>query len=267
VSCDGLRGYDWSDQAGEGPTNYALIAYSTSSASSSDSEGLGYNAVPPPHTGLFLPPKLDLSYTGLEELFNEPKTKKSKDESNEIEPESVRKGSDALIIEDWVSDDEEEMVEKKEVKHSINWINFVKATTDNNPKETVKNGEQPKQNTHRKRGNQRNWNGMMSHMHMIGNMSFLTDYEEINGVYVAFGGNAKGEKITGKGKIKIGKLDFKNVYFVRERNPQEHLPDKGVIDSGYSRHMTGNMYFLIDYKEIDRGYVAFGGNPKKGNRL
>ncbi|GKC00241.1 reverse transcriptase domain-containing protein [Tanacetum coccineum] len=28
--------------------------------------------------------------------------------------------------------------------------------------------------------------------------------------------------------------------------------------------MTGNMSYLIDYKEIDRGYVAFGGNPKGG---
>nr|GEW72815.1 ribonuclease H-like domain-containing protein [Tanacetum cinerariifolium] len=90
---------------------------------------------------------------GLEELFNEPKTKKSKDKSNDVEPESVRKDSDAPFIKDWVSDDEEEKVEKKEVKPSINRIHFVKATTDNNPRETVKNGEQPKQNTHRKRDN------------------------------------------------------------------------------------------------------------------
>nr|GEY14346.1 hypothetical protein [Tanacetum cinerariifolium] len=114
-------------------------------------KGLGSNAVPPPHTGLFLPPKSDLSYTRLEELFNEPKTKKSKDKSNDVEPESIRKGSDATIIEDWVLDDEEENVEKKEVKPSIKWINFVKDTIDNNPRKTVKNGEQPKQNTHRKR--------------------------------------------------------------------------------------------------------------------
>ncbi|GJS12233.1 putative ribonuclease H-like domain-containing protein [Tanacetum coccineum] len=40
--------------------------------------------------------------------------------------------------------------------------------------------------------------------------------------------------------------------------------DKGVIDSGCSRHMTGNMYYLTDYKEIDGGYVAFGSNPKGG---
>nr|GEV23495.1 hypothetical protein [Tanacetum cinerariifolium] len=47
-------------------------------------------------------------------------------------------------------------------------------------------------------------------------------------------------------------------------NPQIDLQDQGVIDSGCSRHMTGNMSYLIDYKKIDEGYVAFGGNPKKG---
>nr|GEV61097.1 hypothetical protein [Tanacetum cinerariifolium] len=47
-------------------------------------------------------------------------------------------------------------------------------------------------------------------------------------------------------------------------NPQIDLHDKGVIDSGCSRHMTGNMSYLIDYEEINRGYVAFGGNPKGG---
>ncbi|GJX95382.1 putative ribonuclease H-like domain-containing protein [Tanacetum coccineum] len=52
--------------------------------------------------------------------------------------------------------------------------------------------------------------------HMIGNMSYLTNYEEIDGGYVTFGGNPKRGKITGKCTIKTGNLDFKNVYFVRE---------------------------------------------------
>nr|GEX36204.1 hypothetical protein [Tanacetum cinerariifolium] len=47
-------------------------------------------------------------------------------------------------------------------------------------------------------------------------------------------------------------------------NPQMDLHDQGVIDSGCSRHMTGNMSYPTDYKEIDGGYVAFGGNPKGG---
>nr|GEW54431.1 putative ribonuclease H-like domain-containing protein [Tanacetum cinerariifolium] len=52
--------------------------------------------------------------------------------------------------------------------------------------------------------------------HMTGNMSYLSDSEEINGGYVAFGGNPKGGKITGKGKIRTEKLDFDDVYFVKE---------------------------------------------------
>nr|GEU47029.1 retrovirus-related Pol polyprotein from transposon TNT 1-94 [Tanacetum cinerariifolium] len=52
--------------------------------------------------------------------------------------------------------------------------------------------------------------------HIIRNMSYLSDFEELNGGYVAFGGNPKGGKIIGKGKIKTGKLDFDDVYFVKE---------------------------------------------------
>ncbi|GKE10287.1 hypothetical protein Tco_1413838 [Tanacetum coccineum] len=51
---------------------------------------------------------------------------------------------------------------------------------------------------------------------MTGNISYLTDYEEIDGGFVAFGGNSKGRKITRKGKIKTGKLDFEDVYFVKK---------------------------------------------------
>ncbi|GJT18622.1 putative ribonuclease H-like domain-containing protein [Tanacetum coccineum] len=47
-------------------------------------------------------------------------------------------------------------------------------------------------------------------------------------------------------------------------NPQQDLKDKGVINSGCSRHMTGNKSYLTDYEEIDRGFVAFGGNSKGG---
>nr|GEX36839.1 retrovirus-related Pol polyprotein from transposon TNT 1-94 [Tanacetum cinerariifolium] len=47
-------------------------------------------------------------------------------------------------------------------------------------------------------------------------------------------------------------------------NPQQALKDKGVIDSGCSRNMTGNMSYLSNFKELNGGYVAFGGNPKGG---
>nr|GEY81884.1 ribonuclease H-like domain-containing protein [Tanacetum cinerariifolium] len=46
--------------------------------------------------------------------------------------------------------------------------------------------------------------------------------------------------------------------WVSERNPQQDLKDKGLIDSRCSRHMTENISYLTDYKEIDGGFVAFG---------
>ncbi|GJX90912.1 ribonuclease H-like domain-containing protein [Tanacetum coccineum] len=51
---------------------------------------------------------------------------------------------------------------------------------------------------------------------------------------------------------------------VSKGNPQMDLQDKGVIDSGCSRHMTRNLSYLTNYEEIDGGYIAFGGNPKGG---
>ncbi|GJT83799.1 ribonuclease H-like domain-containing protein [Tanacetum coccineum] len=54
--------------------------------------------------------------------------------------------------------------------------------------------------------------------HMTGNKAYLSDYEDFNGGFVAFGSDPKGGKITGKGKIKTANLDFDDVYFVDELN-------------------------------------------------
>nr|GEY59208.1 putative ribonuclease H-like domain-containing protein [Tanacetum cinerariifolium] len=50
--------------------------------------------------------------------------------------------------------------------------------------------------------------------HMTGNISYLSDNEPFEGGYVSFGQG--GCKITGKGTIKTSKLEFKNVYFVKD---------------------------------------------------
>ncbi|GJT82542.1 putative ribonuclease H-like domain-containing protein [Tanacetum coccineum] len=52
--------------------------------------------------------------------------------------------------------------------------------------------------------------------HMTGIYSYHIDYQDIDGRFVAFAGSPKGGKITGKGKIRTGKLDFEDVYFVKE---------------------------------------------------
>ncbi|GJU31383.1 hypothetical protein Tco_1174972 [Tanacetum coccineum] len=40
--------------------------------------------------------------------------------------------------------------------------------------------------------------------------------------------------------------------------------DTRFIDSGCSRHMTGNIAYLLDFKEFDGGYVTFGGGAHGG---
>nr|GFA73218.1 hypothetical protein [Tanacetum cinerariifolium] len=52
-------------------------------------------------------------------------------------------------------------------------------------------------------------------------MSYLSDFEELNGGYIAFGGNPKGGKISGKGKIKTVPLRVpreNNMYNVNLQN-------------------------------------------------
>ncbi|GJT13540.1 ribonuclease H-like domain-containing protein [Tanacetum coccineum] len=40
--------------------------------------------------------------------------------------------------------------------------------------------------------------------------------------------------------------------------------DQGYVDSGFSRHMTGNISYLLDFQEFDGGYVTFGGGVRGG---
>ncbi|GKA85220.1 retrovirus-related pol polyprotein from transposon TNT 1-94 [Tanacetum coccineum] len=164
VSCDGA-GYDWSDQAEEGPTNFALMAYtftSSNSKVSTDSNCLEsvearflvykknvsvYEEDIKVLKRNFMPPKLDLSLCGLKEfviehIVSEPTIKKpvvetseantSEAKTSKAKPKVVRKNNSAPIIKDWVSDSEKEDVpqaktEKKTVKPSFAKIEFVKS--------------------------------------------------------------------------------------------------------------------------------------------
>nr|GEW00234.1 retrotransposon protein, putative, unclassified [Tanacetum cinerariifolium] len=56
----------------------------------------------------------------------------------------------------------------------------------------------------------------------------------------------------------FGPKENLTIQFLVQVNPQHTLKDKGVIDSGCSRHMTGNMSCLFDFEELNGGYVAFG---------
>ncbi|GKA84484.1 putative ribonuclease H-like domain-containing protein [Tanacetum coccineum] len=64
----------------------------------------------------------------------------------------------------------------------------------------------------------------------------------------------------------VWKLKTKVLDHVSKNNNASIILKKfDYVDAqGRSKHMTGNMSYLTDYKEIDGGYVAFRGNPKGG---
>ncbi|GJX59823.1 hypothetical protein Tco_0291213 [Tanacetum coccineum] len=108
----------WRPLAEEGPTNFALIAY-TSTSSNSELVSLKKPVV---------------------------KTSEAKDSVDK--PKAVRKNNGAPIIEDWVSDSEQEYVhqakmKKKTVKPSFAKIEFVKSKEQvkSSRKTTVKQGQ------------------------------------------------------------------------------------------------------------------------------
>nr|GEU76312.1 hypothetical protein [Tanacetum cinerariifolium] len=156
--------------------------------------------------GTFMPPKPDLVFhdaPNVNEIdhtaFNVElsPTKPDKDLSHTYRPS-------APIIEDWVSDSEDD--------------------SEGNPRHALKDKGVIDSRCSR---------------HMIGNMSYLSDFEEINGGYVTFGGNPKGGKISGKDtKCIVLSLEFK-------------LPDENQVPLRVPRE--NNMY-NVDLKNI----IPFG---------
>ncbi|GKE47041.1 hypothetical protein Tco_1478299 [Tanacetum coccineum] len=122
---------------------------------------VSYNDVPPPPTGLFSPPKFDLSNSGLEE-FQRPEfegygPKISKSVSEDISNE-VRESPDALLVEELVSDNK---LKKKTIFPTVAKIEFVRPKQQEKPvRKSVKYAEIYR--SQGPRGNQRNWNNQKS---------------------------------------------------------------------------------------------------------
>ncbi|GJV22526.1 putative ribonuclease H-like domain-containing protein [Tanacetum coccineum] len=262
VSCDGA-GYDWSDQEEEGPTNFTLMDYSSTSSNSKVSTDSNCSSsclenvkilkeqneqllkelrtsklnVIAYKTGLESIEARLLVYKKNESVYelksrrvkNEPVVIKPIVETSEAKacadkPKAVRKNNGAPIIKDWVSDSEEENVSQTKIKKKTAKSSFAKI-------EFVKSKEQvksPRKTTVKQ-----------------GVVNTLKD-KKVN-------------IVKPKAVLNVVKGNHVNT-----GNPQIDLQDQGVINRGCLRHMKGNMSYLTDFKEIDKGYVAFGGNPKGG---
>nr|GEW07984.1 hypothetical protein [Tanacetum cinerariifolium] len=176
VAQDGF-GYDWSDQAEDRPTNFALMAYTSS----------GHRAIPLPYTGNFMPHKPDLILAGVDEyVVNETVTRVPVVATNEAKTsESKPKPVSEPIIKDWVSDseDENETQTKENKIGKPNTLGKSVKVLEGNPQLELQEKGVIDSGCSR---------------YMTENISYLFDYKEIDGGYVAFEGDTKEGKITSK---------------------------------------------------------------------
>ncbi|GJX85452.1 putative ribonuclease H-like domain-containing protein [Tanacetum coccineum] len=239
----------------------------------------GMHAVPPPMTGNYMPPKFDFgidesnfTYGPKQSKTSESDAKTSDFDSCEtnssvetlesvpepivVEPKVVSQPkvwSDAPIIEEYESDSDDEYVikpSKEQEKPSFAFVNTVKHVKT--PRETVN-----EQNTcsPSPKVDKRDLNGSM--------------YKRL-GLGYGFTKKAcfKG-KGTGQGENRhvwnnVQRLNHQNKFVPKADDPQEALKNKGIIDSGCSRHMTGNKAYLVEYQDYNGGPIAFRG--QKGSR-
>nr|GEX26880.1 hypothetical protein [Tanacetum cinerariifolium] len=250
--CDAVGSYDWSFQADEKPTNFALMAYSSSGSSStlgsdnetssknlskllesqiSDKTSLGYDSQ------MFDRQVLDCeklhSYESDDSVPTSPVNDryKSGEGYNAVPPPYTRTFmpfKPDLVFNDAPNPSERVTkvvdVESSSNKHSKDMSQtlrpdalIIEDWTSDSKDEYEIEFEHPKQ---------------------AGNLR--TDNQQ-----------SKGHKNRWNRKACFG-------------NPHQALKDKGVINSGFLRHMARNISFLSDFEEINGGYVAFGRNPKGG---
>ncbi|GJV27392.1 putative ribonuclease H-like domain-containing protein [Tanacetum coccineum] len=168
------------------------------------------------------------------------KTIENKSVSNTVESNTVRMNStSAPFIKDWNSDDESKI--DYTASPSTEEIKSIK---------TVREIDAPKQHKHHPRGNQRNWNNLMTGKINTAGANVNTTGAAVKTVRPVNTANTKAVHI----------VRFVNTAASKSiGNPQQkEYKDKAVIDSGCSRHMTGNKCYLDEYKDYDGGFVSFG---------
>nr|GEY46757.1 ribonuclease H-like domain-containing protein [Tanacetum cinerariifolium] len=299
--------------AEEEPTNYALMAYTSSSSSSSDNESDeslppsiiynryqsrdGYHVVPPPYTRTFMPLKPDLVF------YNAPNDNETVHTAFNVElcptkPEtnfSPTNSPLAPIIKDWVSDSEDDseatipqnapsFVQPNEQVKTHRKECFVCKSLDHLIKDCdfyeKKMAQTPPRN-HPKRENHQHYARMtlLNPQRHVVPKAVLTKSMLVSLIaarpvtavvlklYVTRPRQAK-TVVTKPYSPPRRHIDHspspKSSNFPPRFTAAKAPMDKGVIDSGCSRHMTGNMSFLSNFEAIIGGYVTFGENPKGG---
>nr|GEV97513.1 retrovirus-related Pol polyprotein from transposon TNT 1-94 [Tanacetum cinerariifolium] len=267
VSCDGLGGYDWSDQAEEGPNN-ALMAFSSLSF---DSKSIYLEDIK------VLNVEIQMKEIAIRDLRKKLEIAQKEKDGIQLNVEKVENASKSL----------NKLIDCHIVDNCKKWLgyenynavpppytgNFMPLTLnlsctglDEFANKSIAENCQAKSSEKETKVARKNDDALVIKEWVSGDEEENVTQPKIENKTVR-PSIVKKEFVKPKQKEKTATKIVKQVKHHTKNthsNPQMDLQDQGVIDSGYSRHMTRNMSYLIDYEEIDGGYVAFGRNPKGG---
>ncbi|GJW98067.1 putative ribonuclease H-like domain-containing protein [Tanacetum coccineum] len=278
ISSKDKTGLGYGDQLNENDSSGSELFNSVFDSRSSDGDDNqtndrfkkdnGYHVVPPPLTGNYIPPLADLSFAELDDSIYRPTANKTSASVSQVETsitppsntsvemprvESVRPSG--VIIEDWVSDDDEDIFQNEFVKTGKQADK--PKLIPQNPKADIKYGNVLNTKVSKEKVNTIKVNGVNT----AGQIAVSTI--KGNGVTAvkASAGSVWRPKMT---DLNNGSKDNSGSWISKRGNPQQALKYKRMFNSGCSRHMTGNKALLTDYQDIDGGFVAFGGSTKGG---
>ncbi|GJY20943.1 putative ribonuclease H-like domain-containing protein [Tanacetum coccineum] len=241
-----------------------------------------YHAVPPPLNGNYMSPLADQCFAGLDDSIYRPTANKTSASVSQVKTSITPPSNTSVemprvkfvrpsgvIIEDWVSDDDEDIFQSNDVqtivKPSFKKIEFTKAR--NKPVISDKQVIKPKMVTQSPKYLIPGFQGKKVNTIRVNGVNTAgqtaVSIVMVNGVTIvkAPAGCVWRPKMT---DLNNGSKDNSGSWISKRGNPQQALKYKGMFDSGCSRHMTGNKALLTDYQDIDGGFVAFGGSTRGG---
>ncbi|GKB07949.1 ribonuclease H-like domain-containing protein [Tanacetum coccineum] len=262
LAIDGV-GFDWSDMAEEQvQTNMALMAFSDSELNQTEFTAATYKR------GLATVEEQLITYRKNEVLFSEEvavlkREVACKDYEINVLKNDSKENSDESLVKEQVSKDTSSFVEcsinvDKETVFPIDKkIECVKPKNHEKPAKKPVNTAHPKLAVPSAKS--------MSHFSKQAQLTAKRPFYKQTTLTRTFVHTAKRHYYTKRPRaVNTARSYTGQVNAVREKGGKPQQDDKGFVDSGCSRHMTGNIAYLLDFKEFDRGYVAFGGGAYGG---
>ncbi|GJR46924.1 ribonuclease H-like domain-containing protein [Tanacetum coccineum] len=247
MSAKDKSGLGYGDQIHEGVLSYENeVLESVFDSRSSDVEDSpvydrfakvkGMHAVPPPMTGIYMPPKSDFGIDESNFTYGPKQSKTSESAANTSDSVSCESNSSVETLE---SVPKPAVNEHKAVSKPKVWSDapiIEEYESDNDDEYVIKPSKEQEKPSF----------AFVNTLVLLGAIGKLLLRPQ--------------QVVIGDPKDITGTKSPNTIVDQTLDDPQKALKNKGIVDSGCSRHMTGNKAYLVEYQDYNGGSVTFGGS-------